>query len=253
MLLLLPFAITLARAASDSIPGNATAALNQLQTAFSSGNPVTSVLLNGTAAWHSGGSQETGTVTLQVASTGAAQLQLSLPSSGVRKESQTSIDAGMSCQWSAGGAPIHAFAGSSCWKPIVWFLPAISLQPKMLSANIGVADYGIQNSNGSALYHLQAQMVVPDPSSSVAVDNMQGSTTDIRLDPKTFLPAGLSYTVHADDGSSALIMIEVRYSNYQATGGVNIPFLIQRYVNGSLQFEIAVQSAQINSTAVQGE
>jgi hypothetical protein len=40
--------------------------------------------------------------------------------------------------------------------------------------------------------------------------------------------------------------IEAHYSNYQDVNGVKIPFLIQRYVNNSLQLEISLTSAQVN-------
>jgi hypothetical protein len=61
------------------------------------------------------------------------------------------------------------------------------------------------------------------------------------------LPAVLAYTVHPDNGAQGVtIAIEVHYSDYRTVNGVQVPFLIQRYVNGSLQLEISVSSAQIN-------
>ena len=75
---------------------------------------------------------------------------------------------------------------------------------------------------------------------------MQRSTADLGLDPKTRLPAVLSYTTRPDNGAAIPIAVEIHYTNYQAINGVQIPFTIERYVNGSLQLEIAVTSAQIN-------
>ena len=72
------------------------------------------------------------------------------------------------------------------------------------------------------------------------------SATDIGLDPTTMLPAVLAYEVHPDNGASTPISIEAHYSNYQDVNGVKIPFLIQRYVNNSLQLEISLTSAQVN-------
>jgi hypothetical protein len=56
----------------------------------------------------------------------------------------------------------------------------------------------------------------------------------------------LAYSIHPDNGAPVAIAIEVHYSDYHAVNGVQIPFLIQRYVNGALQLEIQVSSAQIN-------
>jgi hypothetical protein len=245
-LLLLLSVMDHAHAADTLTPRNASAALTQLQTAFSAGKPVTNIRLSGNATWHSGTSVEEGSATLQVASNGAAQIQLNLEKSGIRTETQTAIDAAMSCQWSMGSQTSKSFGGGSCWKPVVWFLPTISLQTKTLPINVGVADYGLQKTNDSSFYHLQSQLVLPDPSTEITADTMQESTVDISLDPGTFLPSLLSYNVHPDDGSPANVLIEVRYSNYQNAMGAKVPFHIQRYVNGSLQLDLVIQSAQVN-------
>jgi hypothetical protein len=60
------------------------------------------------------------------------------------------------------------------------------------------------------------------------------------------LPAVLSYSTRPDNGAPIPISVEIHYSNYQTINGVKIPFNIQRYINGSLQLEIAVSSAQVN-------
>jgi hypothetical protein len=75
---------------------------------------------------------------------------------------------------------------------------------------------------------------------------MSVSTTDLGLDPNSFLPAVLTYSIRPANAVFMPIAVEIRYSNYQAVDGVKIPFTIQRYVNGSLQLEITLSSAQIN-------
>jgi len=60
------------------------------------------------------------------------------------------------------------------------------------------------------------------------------------------LPTSMRYTVTADDGSAARISIEVRYSQYQKASGAMIPFRIERFVNGALQLDVQISSAQIN-------
>ncbi len=61
---------------------NATTLLNQLSTAFSGGNVVHQVQLTGSASWHVGSLNDTGSATLSAATTGSSQLQLSLSYSG---------------------------------------------------------------------------------------------------------------------------------------------------------------------------
>jgi len=99
---------------------------------------------------------------------------------------------------------------------------------------------------GKTYRHLRSQLVFSDIPMNFAVNAMQASTTDIVLDSTSFLPAVLAYSVRPDNGSQPPIAIEVRYSNYTAVQGARIPFTIQRYVNGSLQLDITVSSAQVN-------
>ncbi len=56
----------------------------------------------------------------------------------------------------------------------------------------------------------------------------------------------LAYSVQPDKGPATKIAIEIRYSDYRAVNGATIPFHIQRYVNGSLQLDIQISSAQIS-------
>jgi hypothetical protein len=98
----------------------------------------------------------------------------------------------------------------------------------------------------AAFRHLQSQLVLPEMSSALASTMMQRSTADLGLDPTSLLPAVLAYTIWPDNGAAIPILIEIHYANYQLINGVQIPFTIQRYIDGSLQLQIAVTSAQAN-------
>jgi hypothetical protein len=128
----------------------------------------------------------------------------------------------------------------------VWFLPSISLQPTAIPAGVGVADLGTGTVGSGTYRHLQTQAVLTGMPSKLLSRSVEASTTDLGIDPTTTLPSVLRYQVHPDNGANVDIPIEIRYSNYQKVNGAEIPFLIQRYVNGSLQLEIRVNSAQIS-------
>jgi hypothetical protein len=89
-------------------------------------------------------------------------------------------------------------------------------------------------------------LVLPNLIPKLTTDVMTRSTADLGLDPATLLPAVLTYSIRPDNGAPIPIAVEIHYSNYQTINGVKIPFTIQRYINGSLQLEIAVSSAQVN-------
>lgn len=242
------FAATSPIATAGSTGTSATTLLNQLSNAFSGGNVVHQVQLTGTASWHVGSLEDTGAATLSAATNGSSQLQLSLSSAGTRIETQTGQGSDLTCTWVANDAVARAVDAGNCWRPVIWFLPPLSLQPSLLPSYLGAVDLGSGPVGFSAASyrHLQGALVLPNLIPKLTGDVMTRSTADLGLDPATLLPAVLTYSLRPDNGAPIPISVEVHYSNYQTINGVKIPFTIQRYVNGSLQLEIAVSSAQVN-------
>jgi hypothetical protein len=230
-------------------------AISQLSTAFSGQVVVQRVQLSGTVNYYAGSLKDSGTVSLTATNDGSSQMQLVLDSTGQIAETQTGNVAGARCQWSGANEVSHNVDVGNCWRPAVWFLPAFSVQPSLLSAEQVFADLGTGTvgSSATAYRHLRGQIVPPTPPPS-AVTNVTSaaftslinrSTTDLGVDPASFMPEVLTYSVHPNSGAQVPIAIEVRYSNYRAVSGVQIPFHIERYVNGSLQLDILLNSALI--------
>jgi hypothetical protein len=70
---------------------------------------------------------------------------------------------------------------------------------------------------------------------------------DLYLDPTSLLPVALSFMTHPDNSELLDIPVQVQFSNYQSIGGVQIPFHVQKFLNGSLSLDVQVQSAVLNS------
>ena len=227
---------------------NARAAPSQLSAAFSGGKVVQQVQLSGDAKWYAGSTQDSGTANLIASADGSSQMQLALGALGQKTETQTGSGSSAICQWAGADGVAHAISADNCWKPVLWFLPALSLQPSLLPSNLGIVDLGTSTvgSSTNVYRHLQSQLVFSGLPDMMTNDIMKQSTTDLGLDPETLLPAVLAYSVRPDNGAPVTITIEVHYSDYRVVNGVQIPFLIQRYVNGSLQLEVSISSAEIN-------
>ena len=225
---------------------DATATLAQISNAFSGNKPVSHVQLSGSATWYSGGNQDTGTATLTASASGGAQMQLSMTQKGAWTETQSDIGFGMDCGWAGSDGVLHSGDALNCLKPVVWFLPSLSLQSSQIPSGIGAADLGMGTVGPGSYHHLQLQAVLSDMPNRLLTDSVQASTVDIGLDPHTLLASVLRYQVHPDSGAQVQIPIEIRYSNYQTVNGVVVPFTIQRYLNGSLQLQITINSASIN-------
>ena len=172
-------------------------------------------------------------------------MHLELASRGSWTESQSAIGMGMTCQWAGNNGLVHQGDFMNCNRPAVWFLPLISLQPAIIPTGIGVLDLGNAVTNSVTYRHLQVGSTFAATPASLAAQATQASVTDIDFDPSSLLPQTLTYQLHPDNGAAVLAPIQIRYSNYQKTNGVEIPYTIQRFVNGSLQLEIDVTSAQI--------
>ena len=226
---------------------NANGVLGQSATAFSSGSVVQQVQMTGTATWNAGSLQDSGTVSLTASTGGSSQMRLDLSSLGRKTETQTGAGESADCQWAGADAVVHEVDITNCWRPALWFLPVLSLQPSLLPNYLGVVDLGTGTvGSGTQVYrHLQSQLIFSDLTSPLATKVTQMSITDLGLDPTSLLPAVLTYSIHSDDGTSTPIAIEIHYSNYQTVNGVQIPFLIERYLNGSLQLAIKIGRAHV--------
>lgn len=222
--------------------------LNQLSAAFSGGQIVQRVQLTGNAAWYAGSLEDNGTVSLTASTDGSSQMQLDLGTTGPRTESQTGVGADAACRWAGADGVAHEIATESCLGQTLWVMPALSLQPSILAGSVSVVDLGSGpvGAGETAYRHLQSHPMVSAASSVMPTHNAQLSTADIGLDPVSALPAVLTYSVHPDNGAQISIAIEVHYSDYRSVNGVQIPFHIQRYLNGSLRLDILLSSAQIN-------
>ena len=135
------FAATSTTTPTGSTGTSATTLLSQLSTAFSGGNIVHQVQLTGTANWHVGSLEDTGTATLSAATNGSSKLQLSLSASGKRIETQTGQGSDLTCTWVGEDAVTHDVDPANCWRPVVWFLPPLSLQPSLLPSYLGATRF----------------------------------------------------------------------------------------------------------------
>lgn len=226
---------------------NSAATLASINQAFSEGKPVARVDLTGNATWILGNGEDSGSVSLSVSQDGSATMSLTL-GSGNRVESSLGSGLDTQCQWVDKGGQSHATSTANCWKPAVWFLPDFSLQPTQIKGAVSVDDLGegTVGSSPDTLRHLQARFDLPTKSGKEAQGIARWSMTDLGVDPSTYLPSILAYTVVPDNGVESSIAVEVRYGNYRQVEGVQIPFSIQRYLNGSLQLDITLSGAQVN-------
>jgi hypothetical protein len=127
----------------------------------------------------------------------------------------------------------------------VWFFPAFPIT-QGLSAGYAATYVGHETREGQAVEHLiiAQSTAVPSPAGAPTMGHL--SQMDFFLDSTTFLPAAVTFNTHPDNNALLDIPIEIRFSDYRAVSGVQVPFHIQKFLNNSLLLDIHFETAVVN-------
>jgi hypothetical protein len=144
---------------------------------------------------------------------------------------------------------VHSQSQHNLMTDSSWFFPALTLGRLVSSQNSSVSLVGQETRDGVSVFHLTAtqQFLVPDTPAEIAPELQRLSQMDIFLDSSTQLPFALTFNQHPDNNVLLDIPVEVRFSDYRAVNGVQVPFHIQRYLNNSLILDVQLQTAILNS------
>jgi hypothetical protein len=201
---------------------------------------ISDVTLSGTVTWNG---SDTGTAIFRALGTSESRMDLSL-SSGTRTEirdAQTGTQLG---EWINPNNASGKFAFQNCQVDTVWFFPvlgSLAVGPKVVLSYIGP-----ETRNGESVQHIQSYMYQPSPT-ALAPSRQSLSTMDFYLDATTLLPAAVTFNAHPDNNTTANLLVEVDFSNYQSLSGVLVPMHIQKYQQGNLMVDVVVTGASFNS------
>jgi hypothetical protein len=245
-LIFLPFRIFAQQTSATSVQG-----LLLLQRAFGvlAGNAsLLDTTLTGTARRIAGADDETGTAVLMALATGEARMEFNFPS-GERSEVRTSSNGVPTGTWTGPDGKAHLQSQHNLITDSAWFFPALAIGRLVSSQNSSVLLVGQETKDGVPVVHLIAsqQFLVPDVPADIATLMQHLSQLDIFLDSSTQLPMALAFNQHPDNDAGLDIPVEIRFSDYRAVNGVQVPFRIQRFLNNSLTLDIQLQTATLNS------
>jgi hypothetical protein len=225
--------------------GQAVALLGQALQALGPG-AVKDVILTGTARRIAGSDDESGTVVLKALSTDEAEMDLDFPS-GQRSEAVGDSDKGRVGKWTGPDGQAHAMARHNLILDSAWFFPTLML-PRMGAFKMSAFSFvGSETLDGRAVEHLTAWQQFPNLTGEPARLLQHLSQVEIYLDSSTLLPVALAFNTHPDNDALVDIPIEVRYSDYRAVNGVQVPFHVQKFMNNTLVLDLQFQSATLNS------
>jgi hypothetical protein len=234
-----------AQQTSPVVAQNSTAvALATKSIALLSGSvQIVDVTLTGTATRVAGSDTGSGALTLRALGTSNSRMDLRL-SDGTYSEIRTAQSGALQGQWLAPGGSYNNMAAHNCITDAAWFFPSLSVLTQLSNPNLIATYIGQETKAGVGVYHLQLSIQSPtDPTGLL----QQLSAEDVYLSASTYLPLALVFQTHPDNDALTNILVEVDFSNYQAVNGVQIPFHIQKSLNGSLFLDMSIQSATLNS------
>lgn len=129
-----------------------------------------------------------------------------------------------------------------------WFCPHIALSRFLLNTSLAVQFVGEESKDGVPVAHFTVLAPPLDQAASSAMLS-RWTKTEIYLDFHTLRPVALDFNIHPDDNANLDIPVEVRFSNYANSGGVWIPFTVEKYINSTLDLKLQVVSASMGSIA----
>jgi hypothetical protein len=205
---------------------------------------ISDITLTGTATRTAGSDTETGSITLKALGNPNSRFDLVL-TSGTSSEIRNASGGTPQGSWITPDGVSHAMAGHNTFTDAAWFVPELTVLSQLSNPNLIVSYVGQETRDGVGVQHLRfaIQSASTDPTGL-----LQGlSAEDVYLDASTYLPVALIFNAHPDNDASTSISVEIDYSSYQSVSGVQVPFHIQKLLNGTLFLDVTVQAANINS------
>ena len=243
-LLLIPFTAYSQQTAIQNPQAVAFAA--QAMAALTGTTQVSDITLTGTATRTLGSDIENGTITLKALGTLYSRYDLSTEVA-TRTEVRSVTSAGVpQGYWVAPDGSFQYMAGHNCQTGAVWFFPVLSSLSLVANPLYSISYIGQESLGGNQVQHISFALS-PAASASITPALQVLSTTDVYLDSVSLLPVAIAFSTHDDNNAGTNIPVEIDFSNYQQVNGVQIPFHVQKYLNGSLFLDVTIQSAVLNS------
>jgi hypothetical protein len=204
---------------------------------------VQDVTLSGSVESIAGSDDETVPFSFKGTLAGSVRTDINL-SSGMLTEIRTVASSGPMGFWTRGSGEQHPLAGHNMMTDPAWCSPVLVLE-RILSNPATVLSF-VGTEGGLA--HFSAYQPVPSETPTAATSLVKHlSQIELYLDPKTFLPARISFNTHPDNDALTDLPITVQFSNYQTVNGFTQPMRVQRYINGTLTLDVQVGNATVNS------
>jgi hypothetical protein len=241
--------IPVSRQASSPVAASSTQATTLLAQSLASltGQAALSdVTLSGTARRIAGSDDDTGTVVFKALASGAGRTDLSL-SSGQRSEVCNLSSATPTGSWSGPDGISHPIAFHNLLTEAVWFYPAFAISRRLSTSAFAATYVGHETHNGQAVEHVSVVQTSPNQDSTAASTLQHLTQVDFFFDSTTLLPTAIDFNIHPDNNALLDIPVEIQFSDYRTTNGVQVPFHVQKLLNNTLLLDFQAQTVTFNT------
>lgn len=205
---------------------------------------VSSVQMTGTAVWHYGSDEQTGSVLLKAYANGESSVELSL-TRGKRIETMDAFTKpDRTCTWSGFDGSVHETARHNCYLSTVWFLPQITIQPGGDSSQTVISSDFSADGNSIRLHCEHRFAGERNPRTSALLARL--SAVDLEINANTGLPRSLLFNSHPDNDAGTDVPTEIQFSDYRQHDGVMTPYHIQKFINHSLVLDLRISEASVS-------
>lgn len=228
---------------------------------------INDVTVSSTARRIAGSDDETGTAALKATVVGDSRVDLTLPSgnwSEIRNPSAIPLPGVVTAdvtdpavlapqpvgEWLGRDGVAHGMASQNVMTDAAWFFPAATLTRILSVGSYSFSYIGEETVNGESVVHIQVSQPIPaaqKPSQRTAAIVQHLTQMDFYLDATTLLPVTLSFSAHPDDNAIRDIPTQIRFSDYRAVNGMQVPFRVQKYLNNSLVLDLQFNNVVLNS------
>jgi hypothetical protein len=212
------------------------------------GAPVNDITLTATAHSIAGSLDESGEATLEGLASGSSRVDLNLSSGQTSEVRSVSSDGVPTGSWSGPSGTAHTIPQHNLMTDATWFYPAFYISRTLRDTSYAVSAADTETRDGQAVEHIRVyRPALTGTVAQVAAMIQNLSQMDLYLDATTLLPVAVEFDVHADMNALVDIPIEVRFSNWQASGGAMVPFRVQKFLNSGLALDLQITSAALNT------
>jgi hypothetical protein len=143
----------------------------------------------------------------------------------------------------------HSFEESLTAQSALFPLPWLAA--KIAEKDLQIEDLGAETIESGSSQHLRLSRAWQ--SDKVLKAYAKFTVSDLWLDSGTGLPSKIAFERRKGWGAVPAIHVSIEYSDYRSVQGIQYPFHIKQYVNGTLWADIHVQDVRFNTGVAASE